>query len=205
MLVLCWVFFKLEKTTVTFALKDLHLTFGECAAGGREENWWQPSLVTGRELGELDPLQMQAGIPCWTIPGISWRRRTTPPQSPAQPSVCALFAVSPDNCKPTAAPPGSPGMFSGRRNSNPGESCGNSIKRVVSAKVSCELLWFECGFVNPFPSRRFGRCSSLHFWEVKILLVNFEKLVCVCGLKCKLGAEHALDTGTVSCSRWLHL
>lgn len=122
---------------------------------------------------------MQAGIPCWTIPGISWRRRTTPPQSPAQPSVCALFAVSPDNCKPTAAPPGSPGVCFGTRNSNPGESYGNSIKRVVSAKVSCELLWFECGFVNPFPSRRFGRCSSLHLQEVKILMVNFEELVCV--------------------------
>jgi len=40
------------------------------------------------------------------------------------------------------------------------------IKKVVSAKVSCELLWFECGFVNPFPSRRLGRCSSLHLWEM---------------------------------------
>lgn len=128
-----------------------------------------------------------------------------PPQSPAQPSVCALFAVSPDNCKPTAAPPGSPGMCFGRGNSNPGESCGNSIKRVVSAKAFCELLWFECGFVNPFPSRRFGRCSSLLFWEVKILMVNFEKLVCVFGLKCRQGAEYALDVGTVSCSHWLHL
>lgn len=124
---------------------------------------------------------------------------------PAQPSVCALFAVSPDNCEPTAAPPGSPGVCLGRRNSNPGESCGNSIKWVVSAKVSCELLWFECGFVNPFPSRRFGRCGSLRLHEVKILMVNFEKLVCVFGLKCEQDAEHAPGMGTVSCSHWPHL
>ncbi|RMC14447.1 hypothetical protein DUI87_09543 [Hirundo rustica rustica] len=93
--------------------------------------------------------------------------------------------VSPDNCEPTAAPPGSPGVCFGRRNSKSGESCGNSIKRVMSAKASYELCWFECGFVNPFPSRRFGR--RFLFWEVKILMVNSWKLVCVFGLKCKCG------------------
>ena len=63
------------------------------------------------------------------IPGILWRRGMAPPQSPAQPSVCALFVVSPDNCKPTAASPGSPCVLFGRRNSNPGESCGNLTSR----------------------------------------------------------------------------
>lgn len=52
-----------------------------------------------------------------------------------------------------------------------------TASRGLCQPISCELLWFECGFVNTFPSRRFGRCSSLHFWEVKILMVNFEKLV----------------------------
>lgn len=44
-----------------------------------------------------------------------------------------------------------------------------NAERLVPARVSCELLWFECGFLNPFPSRRFGRCSSLHLWEVNII------------------------------------
>lgn len=167
--------------------------------------WGQCSLVPGRALGELDPLQMQAGIPCWTIPGIWWRRRTTPPQSQPSPVFVLCFLVSPDNWEPTAAPPGSPGVCLARRNSSPGESCGNSIKRVVSAKVSCELLWFECGFVNPFPSRRFGRWGSLHVEEGKILMVNFEKLVCAFDLKYKQDAEHAPGMGTVSFSQWPHL
>lgn len=167
--------------------------------------WGQSSLVPGRALGELDPLQMQAGIPCWTIPGIWWRRRTTPPQSQPSPVFVLCFLVSPDNWEPTAAPPGSPGVCLARRNSSPGESCGNSIKWVVSAKVSCELLWFECGFVNPFPSRRFGRWGSLHVEEGKILMVNFEKLVCAFDLKYKQDAEHAPGMGTVSFSQWPHL
>lgn len=167
--------------------------------------WGQCSLVPGRALGELDPLQMQAGIPCWTIPGIWWRRRTTPPQSQPSPVFVLCFLVSPDNWEPTAAPPGSPGVCLARRNSSPGESCGNSIKWVVSAKVSCELLWFECGFVNPFSSRRFGRWGSLHVEEGKILMVNFEKLVCAFDLKYKQDAEHAPGMGTVSFSQWPHL
>lgn len=38
------------------------------------------------------------------IPGISWRRGMPPPQFLAQPSVCALLAASPNNCKPTGSP-----------------------------------------------------------------------------------------------------
>lgn len=161
--------------------KDLHLTFAERAAGRREENWWQSSLVTGRELGELDPLQMQAGIPCWTIPGISWRRRTTPPQSPAQPSVCALFAVSPDNCKPTAAPPGSPGVCFGRRNSNPGESCGNKSRGLCQpgSLVSCFVL-SVVSLISLFQGG-LEDAAAFTSGKWKVLLVDFEKLVCVFG------------------------
>ena len=90
------------------------------------EGSWEGSWIHFRcGLGFPD---LPAALPR-AIPGISWRRGMAPPQSPAQPSVWALFAASPDNCKPTAVSPGSPRVCFGRRNSNPGESCGNLTSR----------------------------------------------------------------------------
>lgn len=126
------------------------------------------------------------------IPGISWRRGVAPPQSPAQPSVCALFAASPDNCKPTAVSPDSPHMCFGRRSSNPGESCGNSTSRRLfqpRSLVSCFGL--SVFLLIPFLQGGLEDAAAFTCGNWVVLRVNFEKLVCASGLKCKQGARCA--------------
>lgn len=127
-----------------------------------------------------------------TIPGMSWRRGMVPPQSPAQPRVYALFAASPDDCRPTAASPGSPCVCFDKRSSNPGESCDNLTSRGFfqpRSLVSCFVL--SVVLLIPFLQEGLEDAAAFTCGKWIILRVNFEKLVCAFGLKCKQGARHA--------------
>lgn len=148
-LLLCWFFQgRINDGDLSVEVnKDLHLTFVECVTDGKGKSWWQSSLFTGREFGNRVGFTSDAGWGSQTclllspeqslesLRGEEWH----PPNPSTGQCLCsiwALFAVSPDNYKPTAVSPDSLWVCFVRRNSNPGESCGN-----LTSSGFFQLLW----------------------------------------------------------------
>lgn len=95
----CWKTFKIHEDP-RLIHADCFIRQGreECAPVGNWEGRWF------HFTGDLWP----ACCSLWRNPrNPAERSNTTPPQSSAQPSVCAVFAVSPDNHKPISASSGS--------------------------------------------------------------------------------------------------
>lgn len=136
-------------------------------AGERRAGGSPPHLLAGILGRELDPLQTRVGFPdlpaplSRAIPGILWQRRSPVFVLCLQ---CLLTTASPLQLLLLAFMCALAGEML-----QPKRKLGKfSAEQLVPARVS-EPLWFECGFLNPFPSRRFGRCSSLHLWEVNTI------------------------------------
>lgn len=185
MLVLCW-FFQARinyGNLFTELNKGLHLTFVERAAGRREQSRWQSSLFTGGEFGKgvgstsdvgwdsqtcllMSPEQSQESC------GGEGRCLPNPQQSPVF-VLCLqrlLTTVSPVPLLLVA-------LVSALAGGTPSQEKVVGIQHEEGC-FSQGLLWAALvwvWFVNPFPSRSLGRCSSLHlqkanntegeFWE----------------------------------------
>lgn len=111
--------------------KGLHLTCIEHAAGRREKSWWQSSSFAGRDFGKrAGPTADTGGIPRPACSSLQSNPRNLVAEE--KPSVCAVFAVSPDNYEPTSASPGSLHVCFGRRNAPTQEKVGE-----IQCRAAC--------------------------------------------------------------------
>lgn len=182
--------------------KYLHLTFVECTASRREKSWQQSSLFTDKEFGK--------GV--GSTSGVGWDSQTCLLFSPQQSQEChgeegwclpnpqhsPVFMLCLQRLLTTAGPlqlllvalayaltREAPVLTTG-------ESCDNLTSRGFfqpRSLVSCFVL--SVVLLIPFLQEGLEDAAVFTCGKWIILRVNFEKLVCAFGLKCKQGARHA--------------